>query len=236
MNKPLQGHTARKRFGQNFLQDSNIILQIIQCIHPLKTEHLVEIGPGLGALTTQLLPLAGKLQAIELDRDLAPKLERNCRSLGQIEVFQTDAMKFDFYQLYDQSQKLRIVGNLPYNISTPLLFHLFKFAPIIHDMHFMLQDEVVQRMAAAPGNKSWGRLSVMVQYYCEVEKLFTVPPYAFNPAPKVQSAIVKLMPHEQLPFKANDHKHFDQVVTAAFGQRRKTLGNSLSKICSSMQK
>ncbi len=232
MSKIYQGHQARKRFGQNFLHDPQVIHQIVRSIHPTEDDNIVEIGPGLGALTTEILPLCKQLQVIELDRDLAPKLEILCQELGELTVHQADALKFDFQTLVINKQKLRVIGNLPYNISTPLLFHLFKFVSSIKDMHFMLQQEVVKRMAASPGNKSWGRLSVMIQYYCQVEKLFDVPPSAFKPAPKVQSAIVKLVPHSQIPYEAKSLKMLDKVVTMAFGQRRKTLSNSLGKLTS----
>ncbi len=233
MSHKFQGHQARKRFGQNFLHDEAIIQRIIDTIHPLADENLVEIGPGLGALTSQILPRVNKLQVIELDRDLIPKLKFLDLNQTKLIIHQADALKFDFTSLQQNNPaKLRIVGNLPYNISTPLLFHLFKNIEVILDMHFMLQKEVVQRMSAVPGNKSWGRLSVMVQYHCQVEMLFIVASGAFRPAPKVESAIVRLVPHQQKPVTANNPETLDKVVISAFGQRRKTLRNSLGKLLS----
>lgn len=230
MAKKIQGHQARKRFGQNFLHDEQIIHRIIQSIHPTKSDTVVEIGPGLGAITEQVLKLTGKIQVVELDRDIIPKLKIHCFNLGDLCIHQADALKFDFHSLVQKpQQKLRIIGNLPYNISTPLLFHLFDYIDDIDDMHFMLQKEVVQRMAASPGNKQWGRLSIMVQYFCKVELLFLVPPTAFKPIPKVESAIVRLIPHQDKPFIADNFSIFEQIVISAFSQRRKTLRNALKK-------
>ncbi|MBL4608538.1 MAG: 16S rRNA (adenine(1518)-N(6)/adenine(1519)-N(6))-dimethyltransferase RsmA, partial [Pseudomonadales bacterium] len=188
MSKPLQGHRARKRFGQNFLHDPQVIQNIIQSIAPQKGELIAEIGPGLGALTENLASSGCQLKLIELDRDLISKLEIHYANASNVDIYQADALKFDFNSLSSAPHSLRLVGNLPYNISTPLIFHLIDHVDIIQDMHFMLQKEVVQRLAAKPGNKNYGRLSVMVQYFCEVENLFTVGPRAFNPAPKVDSA------------------------------------------------
>ncbi len=230
MAKKIQGHQARKRFGQNFLHDENIIHRIIQSINPLETDNIIEIGPGLGAITRQILKRTGKIQVVELDRDIIPKLKIQCLNAGDLIIHQADALKFDFHSLLQQSQQpLRVIGNLPYNISTPLLFHLFDYIDDVADMHFMLQKEVVQRMAASPGNKQWGRLSIMVQYFCKIEMLFLVPPTAFNPAPRVESAIVRLIPHQQKPFIADNFSVFEQIVISAFGQRRKTLRNALKK-------
>ncbi|HFB66990.1 MAG TPA: 16S rRNA (adenine(1518)-N(6)/adenine(1519)-N(6))-dimethyltransferase RsmA [Aeromonadales bacterium] len=230
MAKKIQGHQARKRFGQNFLHDENIIHRIIQSINPLETDNIIEIGPGLGAITRQILKRTGKIQVVELDRDIIPKLKIQCLNTGDLIIHQADALKFDFHSLLQQSQQpLRVIGNLPYNISTPLLFHLFDYIDDVADMHFMLQKEVVQRMAASPGNKQWGRLSIMVQYFCKIEMLFLVPPTAFNPAPRVESAIVRLIPHQQKPFIADNFSVFEQIVISAFGQRRKTLRNALKK-------
>jgi 16S rRNA (adenine1518-N6/adenine1519-N6)-dimethyltransferase len=222
----------RKRFGQNFLHDKNIIQKIINAIAPKKGEHIVEIGPGLGALTVELLPILGTMDVIELDRDLIPKLQAKCEGLGQLNIHRADALKFDFKKLDDH---LRIVGNLPYNISTPLIFHLLKQIDGILDMHFMLQKEVVERLAAQSGNKNYGRLSVMVQYFCQVTQLFTVSPRAFYPAPKVKSALVRLIPHKKISLLAKDTALLAKVVKAAFSQRRKTIQNSLKTLISQQQ-
>ncbi len=230
MVKKISGHQARKRFGQNFLHDESVIHRIIQCIQPAPAQTLVEIGPGLGALTRQILALSGKIQVVELDRDIIPRLKNQCLHLGELIIHQADALGFDFHALVQSPQQpLRIIGNLPYNISTPLLFHLFDYSEDISDMHFMLQKEVVERMAAVPGSKRRGRLSIMVQYFCQVEPLFLVPPTAFNPVPKVESAVVRLTPHPQKPFIADSFAVFEQIVVSAFGQRRKTLRNGLKK-------
>ncbi len=231
----MQPHKARKRFGQNFLHDTGVIQSIINAVYPREGENLVEIGPGLGALTSQLLPLAKKMQVIELDRDVIPHLERLCEGLGEMTITQADALQFDFSTLMQPDKKLRIVGNLPYNISTPLLFHLMEYTDQIQDMHFMLQKEVVDRMSAIPGNKSYGRLSIMLQYFCQVDKLFDVPPEAFDPAPKVDSAIVRLTPHKNLPIKVDCVKMYAKVVTMSFAHRRKTLRNNLKELLSGEQ-
>ena len=222
-------HRARKRFGQNFLHDHGIINHIARSINANEQQHLVEIGPGKGALTQALLASGCHLDAIELDRDLVSMLTQQFADQPQFKLHQADALRFDFRQLHRQ-QPLRIVGNLPYNISTPLLFHLLQHHDIIHDMHFMLQLEVVQRLAATPGNKNYGRLSVMVQYYCQVEPLFEVPPGAFQPQPKVQSAVVRLTPHDTLPHPAQHIDTLEQVLRTAFGQRRKTLRNIMKHL------
>lgn len=229
-------HKARKRFGQNFLHDQAIIRRIIQAIAPANSDHLVEIGPGLGALTEELLASAGALDAIELDRDLPPILRSKFFRYGeQLRIHQADAMQFDYHALRTDERPLRIVGNLPYNISTPLIFHLLSFAGDIIDMHFMLQKEVVERLAAGPGDNHYGRLGIMAQYYCQVEPLFIVPPHAFDPAPKVDSAIVRLTPYQTLPLVAQDVSLFQEVVRTAFTQRRKTLRNNLKSLFSAEQ-
>lgn len=221
-------HRPRKRFGQNFLHDQNVIRGIVAAIHPQTGERLVEIGPGLGALTEPLLAALGEMDVVELDRDLVPRLQVQFATQGTLRIHNADALKFDFCSLrQNDDEKLRVAGNLPYNISTPLIFHLLDQSPCIRDMHFMLQKEVVQRLAAKPGGGDYGRLSVMVQYRCEVEKLFVVPPGAFNPPPKVDSAIVRLIPHASPPFPANDEKLFARLVNQAFSQRRKTLRNNM---------
>ncbi len=225
---PLLNHRARKRFGQNFLNDPGIIQRIIRSINPKPEQTLVEIGPGQGALTEGLLNSGCFLNAVELDRDLIPILQQAFNANERFELHQGDALHFDFRSLLtDDSQQLRVVGNLPYNISTPLIFHLLDQHDIIQDMHFMLQLEVVKRLAAEPGNKNYGRLSVMAQYFCQVSALFEVPPEAFDPRPKVQSAIVCLIPHRQLPHPADDINSLGRILKTAFNQRRKTLRNSL---------
>jgi 16S rRNA (adenine1518-N6/adenine1519-N6)-dimethyltransferase len=220
-------HQPRKRFGQNFLQDGGVITSIVEAIHPLPGEHVIEIGPGLGALSRPLLEALGQLDAVEIDRDLAATLQEQFSPRLKMHI--GDVLEFDFAAL---GGDLRIVGNLPYNISTPLLFHLADYAANIRDIHVMLQKEIVQRMIAAPGDSNYSRLSVMAQYRFDIELLIEVPPEAFRPAPKVESAVVRLMPLRPLPFAAHDEKTFARVVAAAFSQRRKTLRNSLSKILS----
>ncbi|WP_312358932.1 16S rRNA (adenine(1518)-N(6)/adenine(1519)-N(6))-dimethyltransferase RsmA [Stutzerimonas balearica] len=220
-------HRARKRFGQNFLHDAGVIHRILRAIHPRAGERLVEIGPGQGALTEGLLDSGAHLDVVELDLDLIPILQSRFAERSNFALHQGDALKFDFAQLSREPASLRIVGNLPYNISTPLIFHLLEHAGLIRDMHFMLQKEVVERLAAEPGCGDWGRLSIMVQYHCRVEHLFNVGPGAFNPAPKVDSAIVRLVPHAELPYPAKDPRLLERVVREAFNQRRKTLRNTL---------
>lgn len=225
-------HIARKRFGQNFLIDTSIIDRIIQGINPQPEDKLVEIGPGLGALTCPLLSTTGKLDVIELDRDIVPKLKKNCGDRGELTIHNQDVLTFDFASLSDEQKKLRIVGNLPYNISTPIIFHLVKYTNIISDMHFMLQKEVVNRLAATPGNSSYGRLSVMAQYHFRVTPLFLVPPESFEPRPKVDSAIVCLKPHTEKTVIVEDEQAFAGLVKQAFSQKRKTLKNTLKNYCS----
>lgn len=223
-------HRARKRFGQNFLKDAGIIDRILRSIHPQTTQHLLEIGPGQGALTEGLLASGARLDVIELDQDLIPLLKLKFGLNPLFHLHQGDALKFDFSALACSGEKLRVVGNLPYNISTPLIFHLLSQHAVIEDMHFMLQKEVVERMAAQPGGGDWGRLTIMVQYFCQVEHLFDVPPECFTPAPKVDSAIVRLIPYETLPYPAKDHKLLELIVREAFNQRRKTLRNTLKRL------
>jgi 16S rRNA (adenine1518-N6/adenine1519-N6)-dimethyltransferase len=222
-----QTHIPRKRFGQNFLRDQHVIDRIITVIHPKAGGFYLEIGPGLGALTQPLLKILGKLQVVELDRDIIPPLIESCKNLGSLTVHEADALKFDFHPCVPPGEKLHVIGNLPYNISTPILFHLFTQLDCISDMHFMLQKEVVDRMVAPPGNKQYGRLSVMVQYYCQVNSLFDVPPASFYPAPKVNSSIIRLVPYAEPPFPAKNKQFLDEIVREAFNQRRKTLRNSL---------
>lgn len=216
-------HKARKRFGQNFLVDEQIIADIIAAIHPEPEDNMVEIGPGLGALTRPLLKKLNHLHVVEIDRDIIARLESDYPK-DKLVIHAGDALKFDLAQL---PAPLRIVGNLPYNISSPLLFHFAGYAERIRDMHFMLQNEVVERMVAAPSTPAYGRLSVMLQYRFHMEKLLDVPPESFRPAPKVNSAIVRMIPLPASEIQVQDEKLFAQIVAAAFGQRRKTLRNTL---------
>jgi len=228
-------HKARKRFGQNFLQDHNIIFNILAQIHPQSTDHWVEIGPGLGAITEPLLQEVKKLDVVELDRDLVRYLTEKFADKENLTIHSADALRFNFFELAKQDEKLRIIGNLPYNISTPILFHLLDNAFCIEDMHFMLQKEVVDRLCADPGNKKYGRLTVMMQYYCEAEILFDVPPESFDPIPKVNSAIVKLIPHQSPPVTIESIEKLNKVVITAFSQRRKTIRNSLKTLLTEQQ-
>ncbi|MBD3668841.1 MAG: 16S rRNA (adenine(1518)-N(6)/adenine(1519)-N(6))-dimethyltransferase RsmA [Kangiella sp.] len=222
----VQGHQARKRFGQNFLSDNHYIQRIVESVAAQADDRLVEIGPGLGAITEHLVDKVAELHVVELDRDLIPRLEQKFAGRDNFTIHHSDALKFDFAQLAGNEQ-IRVVGNLPYNISTPLIFHLLNQRQSIKDMYFMLQKEVVERICAQPGTSAYGRLSVMTQYYCQADMLFLVPPGAFQPPPKVESAIVRLQPYKTLPNPVKDEKLLNQIVTAAFGQRRKTLRNSL---------
>lgn len=221
-------HQAKKRFGQNFLVDQGIILSLIDAINPQEDQTIIEIGPGLGALTKPLLSSITELHVVEIDRDIIswmnteyamPAYEKN-----NLIIHNVDALKFDFSSLGDT---LRVTGNLPYNISTPILFHLLDNLPSIVDMHFMLQKEVVERMVAKPSTSAYGRLSVMLQYHLQMDYLITVPPEAFKPAPKVESAFVRCVPHAKLPCVAEDTDLLSRVVLAAFSQRRKTIRNTL---------
>jgi len=235
MSKPDFGHKARKRFGQNFLTDPGIINKIVRSITPKTNDNIVEIGPGQGAITGQILELCPRLNVVELDRDLIPILLTQFAIYPGFKIHQADALKFDFEQLCQAETPLRIIGNLPYNISTPLIFHLLGYQDKIKDMHFMLQKEVVERMASEPGKKSYGRLTIMVQYYCKVENLFPVAPECFNPRPKVDSAIVRLQPYSEFPVKAKNVALMEKIVNAAFQQRRKTLRNTLKQFISAEQ-
>ena len=222
-------HTPRKRFGQNFLEDAGVVGHIVAAIRPQSGDRFVEIGPGLGALTLPLLQRLDHLDVIEIDRDIVADLRARYET-DRLTIHDGDALKFDFTAI---GCDLRVVGNLPYNISTPLLFHVTGQASVVRDAHFMLQREVVERMSAQPGTPEYGRLSVMLQYRWSIESLFDVPPSAFRPAPKVWSSIVRLIPHRGLPHAANDEKLFAQVVMRAFGQRRKTLRNTLGEMLKS---
>ncbi len=219
-------HTPRKRFGQNFLHDESVVEAIARSIAPADRDRIVEIGPGEGALTQALIGSGCRLDAVELDRDLRTRLLAAFSNYPGFTLHSADALSFDFASLAAQNEPLRIVGNLPYNISTPLIFKLLEQTEVIADMHFMLQLEVVERLAASPGSKDWGRLGVMAQFQCEVEQLFEVPPEAFYPAPKVQSAVVRLTPNSEPPYPGIDRASVSAVVTQAFSQRRKTLRNN----------
>lgn len=222
-------HRPRKRFGQNFLQSSMIIENIIAALHLQADDNVVEIGPGMGAITRPLLQTLKKMTAIEIDRDLQAHLAATLAPLGDLNLLNADALNVDYAQLGDN---LRIIGNLPYNISTPLLIHLLSYSNKIADMHFMLQKEVVERLAAGPGTRDYGRLSVMVQYHCEVDYLFDVPPESFHPVPKVDSAVVRLIPWQTSPFPAVQIKDLQKLVATAFSMRRKTLANNLKPVIS----
>ncbi|HQR11276.1 MAG TPA: 16S rRNA (adenine(1518)-N(6)/adenine(1519)-N(6))-dimethyltransferase RsmA [Casimicrobiaceae bacterium] len=223
----MRGHVARKRFGQNFLADPHYVERIIDAVAPQRGDNVVEIGPGLAAITGGLVERAGHVTAIEIDRDLAQRL-RDAFTPQQLTLHEEDALEFDFAAL---GADLRIVGNLPYNISSPLLFRLAEFDDRLRDLHVMLQREVVARMTAAPGTPDYGRLTVMLQVKFAIRRLFVVPPGAFRPAPKVESAIARLVPLAEAKPAIADPALFSRVVAAAFGQRRKTLRNALSAIC-----
>ena len=216
-------HVAKKRFGQNFLIDQSIITSLVNAISPQADDLMVEIGPGLGALTKPLLQQLNLLHVVEVDRDIIEWMQK-VYPAQKIIIHNSDVLKFDFNEV---GEKIRVVGNLPYNISSPILFKLLENTSQIIDMHFMLQKEVVERMVAAPSTPDYGRLSVMLQYKLQMDYLVTVPPDAFDPAPKVESAFVRCVPYATLPFAAQDEALFAKVVLAAFGQRRKTLRNTL---------
>lgn len=219
-------HRTRKRFGQHFLHDRNLVDLMVRTLGLQKDDTLVEIGPGRGALTYPLLEQLPHLHVVELDRDLIALLRQE-NSPERLTIHESDALRFDFRTLKPADKPLRVIGNLPYNISTPLIFHLLSQADAISDMTFMLQKEVVDRLTARPGTRDWGRLSIMVQYHCQADYLFFVPPSAFSPPPKVDSAVVRLMPHASLPHPAEDEEHLRRLVAQAFTQRRKAIRNSL---------
>ena len=221
------GHRPRKRFGQNFLQNQHIIAAILRAFNPQASDTVVEIGPGLGALTRPLLQLLDSLIAIEIDKDLQLHLAAMPQSIGKLNLIDADALTIDYGQL---GARLRIIGNLPYNISTPLLIHLLHNLANVEDMFFMLQKEVVERLAASPGSKDYGRLTVMVQYYCEVEHLFNVPADSFYPQPKVESAVVSLTPYKVSPFPEIAFGDLERLVAQSFSMRRKTLANNLKPL------
>jgi len=221
---------AKKRLGQHFLVDHSVIERILMALAPVAGDRLVEIGPGRGALTLPLLARHGSLCAIEFDRDLIEPLRAAAQPLGALDIISADVLRVDFTALAGTGT-IRLVGNLPYNISSPILFHALDHAAAIQDMHFMLQKEVVERMAAAPGSKVYGRLSVMLQALCEVMPLFAIGPQAFRPPPKVDSAVVRLQPKPADQIGIADRALFARVVHDAFGQRRKTLRNALANVC-----
>ncbi|QHB17593.1 MULTISPECIES: 16S rRNA (adenine(1518)-N(6)/adenine(1519)-N(6))-dimethyltransferase RsmA [Mannheimia] len=233
------GHTARKRFGQNFLHDMNVIHGIVSAINPKNDQFLLEIGPGLGALTEPVAELVDKLVVVEIDRDLAERLRHHPFLNQKLTIIEQDALRFNFREYFEsqnlEEDSVRVFGNLPYNISTPLIFHLLTFHDLIQDMHFMLQKEVVKRLCAAPNSKAYGRLTIMAQYYCQVIPVLEVPPTAFKPAPKVDSAVVRLVPYNKLPHPAKDVYWLNRVTTQAFNQRRKTLRNALSSLFTAEQ-
>ncbi|MCX7117885.1 MAG: 16S rRNA (adenine(1518)-N(6)/adenine(1519)-N(6))-dimethyltransferase RsmA [Legionellales bacterium] len=220
-------HRPKKRFGQNFLQDPWIIDAILTAFHPEPSSHVVEIGPGLGALTKPLLQHLQALTAIEVDTDLCERLKEMPGASLKLNLVMADALTVDYSQLGEQ---LRLIGNLPYNISTPLILHVLRYARHIEDMHWMLQKEVVDRLAASPGCKAYGRLSVAVQYHCEVEPLFLVPATAFFPQPKVESAMVRLIPYQVSPYPAVNFSDLERLVATSFSMRRKTLANNLKSV------
>ena len=229
----MTNYKTKKRFGQHFLNDFSVIEKLVYEINPNTDDQIVEIGPGLGALTFPLLEKLDALNVVEIDRDVIARLKQ--KEERKLIIHGVDALKFDFSSLRKNNKPLRIVGNLPYNISTPLIFHLLEFKDNISDMHFMLQNEVVKRITAEPNTKAYGRLSVMVQYHCKTEYLFFVGPESFDPPPKVDSAIVKLSPWQNQTIKANNEKTLSGLVAKSFSMRRKTLRNNLKKVLSAEQ-
>jgi 16S rRNA (adenine1518-N6/adenine1519-N6)-dimethyltransferase len=224
---------TKKSLGQHFLRDDSVIHQIISAIQPKKTDHIIEIGPGQGALTQYLLPTVNQLDVIEYDKEVIPILERRCAGLGNLLIHQGDVLQFDFKTCFMPNKRYRIVGNLPYNISTPLFFYLLQYADHIDDMVFMIQKEVAERITAAPNTKSYGRLSVMLQYYCETTYLFSVPPSAFSPPPKVVSGVIGLKPYREKKHFAENETLFATLVRDCFNLRRKTLRNTLKNYINS---
>jgi 16S rRNA (adenine1518-N6/adenine1519-N6)-dimethyltransferase len=227
-------HQPRKRFGQHFLHDQSVIRGIVAAIAPKPGESLVEIGPGLGAITEPLLRAAGTLDAVEIDRDAIRHL-RDTFGTTSLRIHEGDALSFDFTALAPAGTRLRLVGNLPYNISTPLLFHLIEQRECVLDMHFMLQKEVVDRMAAGAGDDAYGRLSVMLAPWVEVQPLFDIGPGAFRPPPRVESTFLRMVPHATPPFVIANRRNFSLLVAAAFSQRRKTLRNALKQLLTAEQ-
>ncbi len=224
-------HQAKKSLGQNFLQDEGVIANIIHQSGIRPDDEVIEIGPGLGALTRHVLKITQKIQVIEFDQDVILPLRAACAPYGKLDIRQQDVLSVDFNDFY-VSKKMKLIGNLPYNISSPILFHLVQYAKLFKDMHFMLQKEVVDRIASAPSEKNYGRLSVMLQYHFKCEALFTVPATAFYPKPKVESRMLRLTPYEKIPHIANDYKLFSTIVKETFQMRRKTLRNTLKPFAS----
>tara|TARA_B100001778_G_scaffold334877_1_gene348546 strand:- start:5960 stop:6745 length:786 start_codon:yes stop_codon:yes gene_type:complete len=217
-------HYLKKRFSQNFLEDKSVIEKIINIINPEKSDHLIEIGPGKGALTVPIIKFVKKIDVIEIDKQLVKLLKDNIDD-KKLTIHEYDALKFDYSKF--KNRNLRLIGNLPYNISTPLLFYLLSYKNIIKNMFFMLQKEVVERICARPGTKEYGRLSVMIQYCCEVESMLEIKPDAFYPSPNVDSAIVKITPLSKTKYKLINDENFKTIVREAFSQRRKTIRNAL---------
>ncbi|GGP27703.1 16S rRNA (adenine(1518)-N(6)/adenine(1519)-N(6))-dimethyltransferase RsmA [Silvimonas amylolytica] len=231
------GHIPRKRFGQNFLQDQGVIYDIVNCIDPKPGEPVVEIGPGLAALTEPLMARAGHLHVVEIDRDIVSHLQQRFKP-EQLTIHNVDALQFDFGALAREiapGSRIRVAGNLPYNISTPLLFHLAEFGDAIADMHFMLQKEVVERIAAEPGTADYGRLSIMLQVRFATEYMLDVPPTAFYPPPKVDSAVIRMIPWPTPPWPVDDMATLEKLVQTAFAARRKTLRNNLRGVVDDAQ-
>jgi 16S rRNA (adenine1518-N6/adenine1519-N6)-dimethyltransferase len=225
----------KKFLGQHFLHDQRVLSKIITAFMPKQDDYVVEIGPGEGALTTKLLPFGCVINAIEIDLEVIPRLKENCKRFTNLHIFAEDVLAIDFLKFSSSLDPIRLIGNLPYNISTPLLFKAIEYIDLLKDMHFMLQKEVAERIIAAPGSKIYGRLSVMLQYYCEVELLFYVGSGAFSPPPKVDSAVIKLVPRKQDVIKAHNKKLFSEIVRTAFCQRRKIIANSLKQYITSQR-
>lgn len=225
----------RKRFGQHLLTDKTSISTIVQIINPLPKDNICEIGPGLGAITLPILKLTNKMHVVEIDRDLAKELKVNCKDVGNLILHNIDILKFNLNDIANPNQPVRLIGNLPYNISTPLLFHLLNFSNIIKDMHFMLQKEVVDRIIAKPGNSQYGRLTVMMQSYYDVESLLDISADMFTPPPKVNSSFMRLAPSNTYNKIIENRTLFNKIIETAFNQRRKTIKNSLSSIASMQQ-
>lgn len=225
----------RKRFGQHLLNNQITIANIVNVIRPKAEDYLVEIGPGRGAITIPVLKLVGKLHAIEIDQDIAKEVREACEKIGELTIHQGDVLNFDFNQVASKQQAIRLFGNLPYNISTPLLFHLIKFSELIKDMHFMLQKEVVDRITASAGDSNYSRLSVMMQSHYQVESLFDISPDQFTPPPKVNSSFMRLKPTDKYQSQIKDQQIFSKIVEAAFQQRRKTIKNGLANFVNEEQ-
>ncbi|AFP84943.1 16S rRNA (adenine(1518)-N(6)/adenine(1519)-N(6))-dimethyltransferase RsmA [secondary endosymbiont of Ctenarytaina eucalypti] len=235
-NRVYRGHVAQKHFGQHFLHDKKMIDTIVSAIHPEAGDAMVEIGPGLGALTALVAARVNAMTVIEVDRDLINRLATHFFLRGRLNIKNQDALTVNFSELSNElGRPLRVFGNLPYNISTPLIFHLFQYTHVVRDMHFMLQKEVVNRLIARPNSKSYGRLSVMAQYYCDIIPILEVQPASFRPVPKVDSAVVRLVPYLTLPFPVYDLNTLTTLTKVVFNQRRKTLRNSLANLFSVQQ-